>query len=96
MVSSQRRSAWARGEAGTLGVSVQARVLNLIRRLEVEHAFSYLFITDDLAVLSQIAERTYLLYLGEIVEEGPTEKVIGDPQHPHARRLISIPRGTMK
>jgi len=47
----------------------------------------------DLAVVRQIAERIYVLYLGEIVEHGPAEDVIGRPQHPYTKRLIdSIPR----
>lgn len=76
-----------------LDVSVQAQVLNLFKRLQVDHGLSYVFITHDLAVIRQIAERIYVLYRGEIVEEGPTERVIGTPQHPYTRRLIeSTPR----
>ncbi len=79
-----------------LDVSVQAQVLNLFKRLQAQHEISYLFITHDLAVLRQVADRVYVLYLGEIVEQGVTEEVMTRPQHSYTRRLIdSIPHAAV-
>ncbi|MGN6489466.1 MAG: dipeptide ABC transporter ATP-binding protein [Devosia sp.] len=75
-----------------LDVSVQAQVLNLFKDLQAARGLSFLFITHDLAVVRQIADRIVVLYLGEVVEEGPVDQVLSHPQHPYTKRLIaSIP-----
>jgi peptide/nickel transport system ATP-binding protein len=79
-----------------LDVSVQAQILNLFRTLKDELGLSLLFITHDLAVVRQVVERVYVLYRGEVVEEGPVGQVLDDPQHDYTARLVaSIPRSEL-
>jgi peptide/nickel transport system ATP-binding protein len=75
-----------------LDVVTQARILDEIRRLREEIGVAMVYVTHNLAVVSQIADRVAVMYAGRVVEEGPTELVLREPRHPYTRGLVaSIP-----
>ncbi|MCP4629519.1 MAG: ABC transporter ATP-binding protein [bacterium] len=71
-----------------LDVSVQARVLDLLLHLREEFNLTYLLISHDAAVVRFIADRVGIMYLGRLVEVGPTESVFANPHHPYTKALI--------
>lgn len=72
-----------------LDVSTQNQILELLAKLRDELDVAYLFIAHDLAVVRWLADRTAVMYLGRIVEEGPTERVYSSPAHPYTESLLS-------
>jgi peptide/nickel transport system ATP-binding protein len=71
-----------------LDVSVQGSVLNLVRELRGELDLTMLFISHNLSVVRYLSDHIAVMYLGRIVEVGPTEQVLADPQHPYTRDLL--------
>ena len=81
-----------------LDVTIQAQILELIKLLQDEEGMSVLFITHDMGVVAEIADRTVVMYNGEAVEAGPTGEIFARPQKPYTRALLSaVPRlGSME
>ncbi len=78
-----------------LDVSVQAQILNLLKRLQEELGVAYLFITHNFAVVEYLAHDVAVMYLGRIVEQGRAEEVLRSPKHPYTQALLSavpVPR----
>lgn len=73
-----------------LDVSVRAEILNLLRDLRRSRGVSLLFITHDLSTVAYFADRIAVMYLGRIVELGPTRDVLQNPQHPYTKALLSV------
>lgn len=77
-----------------LDVTVQAQILELLKKLKEEHGMSMLFITHDLGIVRKFADRVCVMTKGKIVETGPVEEIFSNPQHAYTRHLLaSEPKG---
>ena len=72
-----------------LYVSVQAQIINLLEDIQQQRGLAYLFVAHDLAVVHHTADRIAVMYLGEIVEEGPVDAVFDHPRHPYTEALLA-------
>src|SRR5207237_2941498 len=74
-----------------LDVSVQAQILNLMSDLQSRLGLTYVFISHNLAVVSHVADRVRVMYLGPVVELRPAGSLLARPRHPHTRMLLDAP-----
>lgn len=72
-----------------LDLSVQAQIINLFRREQRKTGVAYLFIAHDLSVVRLVSQRVMVMSRGRVVEQGATEEVYGNPQHPYTQRLLA-------
>ncbi|MFO3688845.1 ABC transporter ATP-binding protein [Staphylococcus felis] len=72
-----------------LDVSVQSQVLNIMDELQENFGLSYLFIAHDLSVVKHVSDYICVMYLGQIVEQGPADEIYENPKHPYTQSLIS-------
>jgi peptide/nickel transport system ATP-binding protein len=80
-----------------LDVSIQAQILDLIKELATERQVGVILITHDMGVIADTTDVVTVMYQGEVVEHGPTARVLGQPEHPYTKSLIAaVPRPTVK
>ncbi|WP_435063689.1 ABC transporter ATP-binding protein [Halobaculum sp. EA56] len=72
-----------------LDLSTKAQLIQLLDRLQEEYDLTYLLITHDMNTVQQITDRTLVMYLGEVIERGPTDRVFQEPKHPYTEALVS-------
>jgi len=77
----------------SLDVSVQARMITLVRKVRQETGIAFLLISHDLAVVRQLADEVAVMYLGQIVESGPAGRIFANPAHPYTRALFEAAPG---
>ena len=76
-----------------LDVSIQAQIINLFQQLRADLGLTYLFISHDLGVVQHLADRVVVMYLGRVVETGPSNDLFSEPLHPYTRALLDeVPR----
>ena len=88
-LASEPRVIIADEAVAALDVSIRAQVVNLLMSLQADLGVALLFISHDMAVVERIAHRVAVMYLGQIVEIGPRQAVMSDPQHAYTRRLLA-------
>lgn len=72
-----------------LDVSIQSQIINLLQELQAEYRLTYLFIAHDISVVRHISDRIGVMYLGQMVEQAPTESLFANPLHPYTQALLS-------
>ena len=72
-----------------LDVSIQAQILNLLKKLQKERGLTYIFITHDLSVVNYFSDEIAVMYLGQVVEKATSEELFDNPKHPYTKALLS-------
>ena len=72
-----------------LDVSIQAQILNLLKRLQQRFGYTYIFITHDLSVVKHFTQEVLVMYLGQMVEKAPVKELFANPRHPYTQALLS-------